>query len=57
MSEENEQGNKNNSYTCNINIFMIYIVYKYAYHGRKDKVVNMEIWNAMKEGVMYCLAV
>ncbi len=35
---------------------MIYIVYKYAYHGRKDKVVNMEIWNAMKEGVMYCLA-
>lgn len=29
--------------------FMIYIVYKYAYHGRKDKVVNMEMCNAMKE--------
>ena len=28
---------------------MIYIVYKYAYHGRKDKVVNMEMCNAMKE--------
>ena len=24
-------------------------VYKYAYHGRKDKVVNMEMCNAMKE--------
>ena len=28
---------------------MIYIVYKYAYHGRKYKVVNMEMCNAMKE--------
>ena len=28
---------------------MIYIVYKYAYHGRKDKVVKMEMCNAMKE--------
>ena len=28
---------------------MIYIVYKYAYHGRKDKVVNMEMCYAMKE--------
>lgn len=28
---------------------MIYIVYKYAYHGRKDKVVNMEMCNTMKE--------
>ena len=28
---------------------MIYIVYKYAYHGRKDKVFNMEMCNAMKE--------
>ena len=28
---------------------MIYMVYKYAYHGRKDKVVNMEMCNAMKE--------
>ena len=28
---------------------MIYIVYKYAHHGRKDKVVNMEMCNAMKE--------
>lgn len=28
---------------------MIYIVYKYEYHGRKDKVVNMEMCNAMKE--------
>ena len=28
---------------------MIYIVYKYAYHGRKDKLVNMEMCNAMKE--------
>ena len=28
---------------------MIYIVYKYVYHGRKDKVVNMEMCNAMKE--------
>ena len=28
---------------------MIYIVYKYAYHGRKYKVVNMELCNAMKE--------
>lgn len=28
---------------------MIYIIYKYAYHGRKDKVVNMEMCNAMKE--------
>ena len=28
---------------------MIYIVYKYAYHGRKDKVVNMEMCKAMKE--------
>lgn len=28
---------------------MIYIVYKYAYHGRKDKAVNMEMCNAMKE--------
>lgn len=25
------------------------MVYKYAYHGRKDKVVNMEMCNAMKE--------
>ena len=28
---------------------MIYIVYNDAYHGRKDKVVNMEMCNAMKE--------
>lgn len=33
---------------------MIYIVYKYAYHGRKDKVVNMEMCNAMKEFLEGC---